>query len=791
MNQNKIGIRACLSLLVIISFLNVSFISPAYQAAPVLSMANVNQICPTLDDTTIDIIPIEVEKLVWNGVTWADTAVFDEGDTVDFFVSIFNPYDEYIIEFSGIIFDILPCNLEYQPLSSDISTIYPIEECEIINWEDNSVSWYKVTPIQPKDYLNFTYSAFAVCCGDGYEQNNLTVYPNRLVHVCDPSDIIENDGSLTVSDYASVKVICGEDPDISIEKKVNNSGCWMDSTSVFIGDTVQFQIHVTNTGLMNLTSVQVVDTLPSILQYNYDANITPHSASDNQIVWIIDSLDVGDSVEIMFSATALAAGEADNIVSVTSCQGATDSDHAHVVVAGMIVEKKIWDSISHQWLDTIDASVGDIVRFRITIYYIGNGLYNLYNIRVRDELPECLQYANNALPVQTAVSEDGKTIWWNLTTTIPSGGHMNIEFDTLVTETSGCGPCVNLANVTANECSGHIFYGEDTAMVIAECPLIVDIHGPYYGKVNQLVDIEASATGGTPPFVYTWDLDDDGYYDDHTGRTLSRSWSDSGTYPIHVKVTDSKSRTHTDSTVVIISPPTNQPPQIPTRPQGSSTGMAGVGYSYSTSSLDINNDLIRYGWDWNGDGTIDEWTGFYPSGISVTISHVWLTEGTYLIKVKAEDEQGLQSGFSESLSVVISENSAPMKPTLSGPTNGKIHMAYTYSAIGSDPDGDDLYFFFDWGDGTNSGWIGMYGSGQTASVTHTWTVAGSYPIKVKVKDVSGAESIWSDPLHVSMPKNQDYKGCSFSMILDWILFNFPFLSAFLHILYHTPIGLIR
>jgi hypothetical protein len=37
-------------------------------------------------------------------------------------------------------------------------------------------------------------------------------------------------------------------------------------------------------------------------------------------------------------------------------------------------------------------------------------------------------------------------------------------------------------------------------------------------------------------------------------------------------------------------------------------------------------------------------------------------------------------------------------------------------------------------------------------MSHIWNTQGSYSIKVKAKDASGAESVWSDPLPVSMPR---------------------------------------
>ena len=56
---------------------------------------------------------------------------------------------------------------------------------------------------------------------------------------------------------------------------------------------------------------------------------------------------------------------------------------------------------------------------------------------------------------------------------------------------------------------------------------------------------------------------------------------------------------------------TNNPPNIPSTPSGPSSGTIAVSYSFSTSTTDPDADTVKYGWDWNGDSTVDEWTTFF------------------------------------------------------------------------------------------------------------------------------------------------------------------------------------
>ncbi len=96
-------------------------------------------------------------------------------------------------------------------------------------------------------------------------------------------------------------------------------------------------------------------------------------------------------------------------------------------------------------------------------------------------------------------------------------------------------------------------------------------------------------------------------------------------------------------------------------------------------------------------------------------------------------------------------NTPPEKPEKpSGQTQVNTNIEYTYSSRTNDAEGNQIYYWFDWGDGDNSGWIGPYNSNATAIAKYTWTSKGTYQIKVKAKDTSNAESDWSDPLIVTV-----------------------------------------
>jgi hypothetical protein len=101
---------------------------------------------------------------------------------------------------------------------------------------------------------------------------------------------------------------------------------------------------------------------------------------------------------------------------------------------------------------------------------------------------------------------------------------------------------------------------------------------------------------------------------------------------------------------------------------------------------------------------------------------------------------------------VTSENTGPNKPSQpTGQISGTVKTDYTYTTSTTDPDGDQVYYLWNWGDGTQSEWLGPFASGAEIRVQNSWSIKGEYKIKVKAKDFSGTESAWSDPLSITMP----------------------------------------
>jgi hypothetical protein len=96
---------------------------------------------------------------------------------------------------------------------------------------------------------------------------------------------------------------------------------------------------------------------------------------------------------------------------------------------------------------------------------------------------------------------------------------------------------------------------------------------------------------------------------------------------------------------------TNHPPENPSLPTGPSSGSTAVDYTFATSTTDPDADEVYYQWDWETE--ISDWLGPYASGQSMEATHMWLAPGDYQVKVKAKDSYGLESVWSDAITIHI------------------------------------------------------------------------------------------------------------------------------------------
>jgi len=283
--------------------------------------------------------------------------------------------------------------------------------------------------------------------------------------------------------------------------------------------------------------------------------------------------------------------------------------------------------------------------------------------------------------------------------------------------------------------------------------------GPSSGRVG--ISYSFCASGGDDPdenqIRYGFDWNGDNSVDSWTEfvnsgeqACVDKTFTSPGKYNIKAKTQDSRggeSGWSAEKSVDIVE---NQPPNIPDIPSGETNGMVGISYTYSTDEVtDPDGDTpIEYIFDW-GDGSNSGW------GTSTSAAHVFSSKGTFEIKVKARDTYGAESAWSESL-IVFMDNNAPITPEAPiGPSSAREDTTVTFTVVTTDPDGHEIFYKFDWGDGSSSQWEGPYDSGIVASITHKWTNEGNFAVKVKAKDEWGLETDWSPTTPISIPRGKN------------------------------------
>lgn len=248
------------------------------------------------------------------------------------------------------------------------------------------------------------------------------------------------------------------------------------------------------------------------------------------------------------------------------------------------------------------------------------------------------------------------------------------------------------------------------------------------------------------------------------GNTASAShaWNSAGTFPVRVRarcaVTTgivSADSAALDVTISSMGEPIT-PPTVLTGPIWLTQGETG-GYQTDGATTTLGGP-VQYLFDW-ADGTD---TGWLPVGVT-SAGHAWNGPGVFGVRSKARSAwfPTYESGWSGTLSVTVVQPlevvSTPSTP--SGPASGMAGTLLTYQTGGSSSShGHAVQYLFDWGDGSNSGWLPV----GTTTASHAWSSLGVKSVQSKSRSAVNptVESGWSAPraVAISAPSGPDLVG---------------------------------
>lgn len=291
-----------------------------------------------------------------------------------------------------------------------------------------------------------------------------------------------------------------------------------------------------------------------------------------------------------------------------------------------------------------------------------------------------------------------------------------------------------------------------TSFKVVSTSIDVNANGPYKGVANKILHLSGSANGGKKPYSWAWTL---GNGDHDFSEDPEYIYNLSGTYNVTLKVVDDGGYQGFDSTIAEIAEELIAEIDAPNAANNDTAinfyGSAQGGYP-------------GYTWLWD--------FGDNENSTEQNPTHSYSTYQAYTITLTVTDEEGYSDEVSKE--ILITSNNQPDAPDINGPSSGRAGREYTYTFNSVDVDGDDVWYYIDWGDESYEEWIGPYDSGVDATFTHIWDEQASYTIQAKSKDAYDIESDWGS-IEVSMPKRRTL---SIQLFIERLIEQFPMLEYY-------------
>ena len=145
--------------------------------------------------------------------------------------------------------------------------------------------------------------------------------------------------------------------------------------------------------------------------------------------------------------------------------------------------------------------------------------------------------------------------------------------------------------------------------------------------------------------------------------------------------------------------PRGDAPATPPAPSGTSNGCINARHEFIASTTDPDEDSVCLRFHW-GDGDTSAWSRWVASGKEATMSHSWTSAGAYEVRAQAKDRPGLESGWSEPLTVAIALDAGEFLIDTNG-THSESSPAVAF---------DGTNFLVVWTDERNGDGLDIYGT---------------------------------------------------------------------------------
>lgn len=187
-------------------------------------------------------------------------------------------------------------------------------------------------------------------------------------------------------------------------------------------------------------------------------------------------------------------------------------------------------------------------------------------------------------------------------------------------------------------------------LLVAGSPSAALVADVYSGSAPLTVNLNASASTDPDGTIvkYEWDPEGDGFfnYDTSATPTTSTIYTVPGEYHPAVRVTDNDAKTDIASTTIIV---TEHPPlPVASIVPSVNFGVAPLDVTLDASGSTDDGTIVKYEWDYEGDGVFDQDTGTTSSA-----NYTYTTEGHYFPAVRVTDGDGGQDTAVTNLTVTF------------------------------------------------------------------------------------------------------------------------------------------
>ena len=116
---------------------------------------------------------------------------------------------------------------------------------------------------------------------------------------------------------------------------------------------------------------------------------------------------------------------------------------------------------------------------------------------------------------------------------------------------------------------------------------------------------------------------------------------------------------------------------------------------------------------------------------------------------------GIISVVKDKIEELKNKVQAPTIPEIpNGSSTGSVGISYAFTTAAANPNGGQVQYRFDWGDGNISEYTSLVDSGNSAGMSYSYLTAGIYSIKAQAKNSKGIISDWSGSHTITITSNQ-------------------------------------